>query len=91
MTDSTRDFFDTLRKMLLRCWIFGFLFLLLWFGLYMSAGDIIHRLHGQLFGLSKHEMDLIFYCGMGLLKLCVILFFFFPWLAIRLLLRKAKA
>jgi hypothetical protein len=41
-----------------------------------------------MFGLSKHEMDLIFYCGMGLLKLVVIVLFFFPWVAIRLVLRK---
>ena len=30
----------------------------------------------------------IHYCGMGFVKLAVILFFFFPWLAIRLVLRK---
>ena len=90
MTDSTREFFDTLGKVLLRCWLFGFLFLLFWFGFYMLAGEFVHQLHGNMFGLSEHEMDVIFYCGMGLFKLCVIVFFFFPWLAIWLVLRKAK-
>ena len=33
MTDSTHDVFDTLAKILLRCLIFGFLLLLLWFGI----------------------------------------------------------
>jgi len=90
MTDTTGDFFDTLAKVLLRCWIFGFVLLLLWFGCYMLAGDFVHRLHGPMSGLSNHELDVIFYCGMGLFKLFVIVFFFFPWLAIRLVLRKAK-
>ena len=52
MTDSTHEFFDTLAKILLRCWIFGFLLLLVWFGIYMLASDVIYRLHGTMFGLG---------------------------------------
>ena len=88
MTDSTHDFLDTLGKILLRCSIFGFLLLLLWFGIFMLAGDLIYRLHGTMFGLSGHDLNVIHYCGMTFVKLSVILFFFFPWLAIRLVLRK---
>ncbi|MCZ6874746.1 MAG: hypothetical protein O7G88_14650 [bacterium] len=90
MSDSTRDFFDTLVKVLLRCWIFGFVLLFIWLSAVLLMGELIHKLHGPVFGLSKHELDVIFYCGMGLLKLCVLVFFFIPWLAIRLVLRKAK-
>ena len=32
----------------------------------------------QIVGLSPHQLDLIFCCGTGLLKLVVILFFFIP-------------
>ena len=90
MTDRTRidEFFQKLSSVLLRCWIFGFVFVTFWFVLYILAGDFIYRLHGHWFGLSRHELDVIFYCGMGLTKLLVILFFFFPWLAIRLVSRK---
>jgi hypothetical protein len=90
MTESTHDFFDTLAKILLRCGIFGFLLLLLWFGMYMLAGDVIYRLHGSMFDLSKQDLDVIHYCGMAFVKLVVILFFLFPWAAIRLVLKKAK-
>ena len=41
-----------------------------------------------MFGLSKEMLDVIHYCGMGLLKLFVFTFFLFPWLAIRWVLRK---
>ncbi|NLS97618.1 MAG: hypothetical protein GXX96_36220 [Planctomycetaceae bacterium] len=90
MTDSTHDFFDALARILLRCWIFGFLLLLVWFGIYMLASDVAHVRHGRMFGLSQHELSVIHYCGMAFAKLVVILFFFFPWLAIRLVLKKAK-
>ena len=40
--------------------------------------------------LSDHDLNVIHYCGMAFAKLCVILFFFFPWLSIRLILRKRK-
>jgi hypothetical protein len=88
MTDSTHEFFEILSKILLRCWIFGFLFLLLWFGIYMLAGGLIYRMHGSMFELSKHDLDVIHYCGMGFVKLSVILFFVFPWVATKLVLKK---
>ena len=88
MTDSTRDYFETLARVLLRCWIIGFLLLLFSFGMSMLMGDFVHQVHGTMFGLSPHEVDLIMYCWMGLLKLFVFVFFLFPWVAIRLVLRK---
>ena len=88
---QSNEFFSTLAKVLLRCWVFGFVMLFIWFGMFLLAGGFIHRFHGGMFGLSKHELDLIVYCGMGLFKLLVLVFFFFPWLAIRLVLRGGKA
>ena len=40
-----------------------------------------------MFHLSRHEFDLIYYCGMGLVKLGALLIFFVPWIAVRLVLR----
>lgn len=86
MTDATIELLETLADVLLYCWVFGFGLLLFWFGMYRLAGDFIHRLHGGLFGLTPHELDVIFYCGIGLLKLGVLLLFFFPRLAIQVVL-----
>lgn len=93
MSDSKQFtwYFDLLAKVLLRCWLFGFVLLFIWLGVILLAGDLVHRLHGGMFGLSKHDLDVIFYCGLGLLKLFVLVFFFFPWLAIRLVLRGDKS
>lgn len=86
MTDSTRDFFDALARVLLRCWICGFVLLFVWYGALMSR--VIHKLHGPMMGLSDHELDVFHYCGMAFLKLIVLSFFFLPWLSIKLVLKK---
>ena len=88
MLDSTIDFFDTLDKILLRCWIFGFALLLFAFVVILAAGGVIDDIHGRLFGLSPHELDLIFYNWLGALKLLVLVLFLMPWVAIKLVLRK---
>lgn len=87
MSDATVELFEAIAQVLLYCWVFGFLFLFLWFGMSWLGRGFVQRLHGGMFGLSEHELDVIFYCGMGLLKIAVIQFFFFPWLAIQLVLR----
>jgi len=91
MLDSTRDFFETLANVLLRCWIIGFLLLLFSTVVLLLTGDIIDRIHGRMFGLSPHELDLIIYCGLGLFKLCLLVLFFFPWLAIKSVLKKSAS
>ncbi|MGI6414784.1 MAG: DUF6868 family protein [Thermoguttaceae bacterium] len=88
MPNSTHEFFEILGKILLRCWIFGFVLLFIWAAAFLTGA--VHKLHGPLMGLSAHDLNVIHYCGMAFLKLSVILFFFFPWLAIRLVLSKAR-
>jgi hypothetical protein len=58
------------------------------FVLFMLTGEIIDEIHGKMFGLSAHELDLIIYCWFGLFKLFVFIFFLFPWIGIKLVLRK---
>lgn len=91
MSESKRDFYTTLSSVLLRCWIVGFVMLFIWLGVTLLMGEVIYDLHGSLFGLTGHELNVIFYCGMGLFKLAVIVFFFMPWLAIRLVLKGCEA
>jgi hypothetical protein len=90
MTESTnaKDLFDMLARILLRCFVLGYLLLLLlWFVLYVVASGMLYW-QAKLFGLTPHEVDLIHYCGMAVVKLIVILFFLFPYLTIRLVSRK---
>jgi hypothetical protein len=62
--------------------------LFVWLGAFLSGA--VYKLHGPLMDLSNHDLNVIHCSGMAFVKLSVILFFFFPWLAIRLVLRNAK-
>jgi hypothetical protein len=92
MSDVTRttDLLDVLAKVLIRCALFGLGLVLLWWGVFKLTDGLLYGLHERLFGLTSHELDVIFYCGIVLTKLAVLLFFFIPWLAIRLVLRSAR-
>jgi len=90
MTDpvQTDDLLDAVAKVLLRCFLLGVLLLLVWVGGFLLAGDLIYRVNSPLFGLSQHEMNLMHFYGIVFVKCCVLLFFLFPYVAIRLVLRK---
>ncbi len=92
MSDSTsvNELLDALAKVLLRCFVLGAVLLSFWFVLFLVAGNCIHEIHGKWFSMTPHEFDLICYCGMGLVKLFVLLFFLFPYIAIRCVLRKRR-
>jgi hypothetical protein len=91
MTESKNgnELFDTLAKILLRCFVLGYCILLLWFVVYLIGGELLYgKIGGKLFGLTPHEVDIINYCGMAVVKVLVLLFFLCPYIAIRLVLRK---
>lgn len=89
MSTQVTEWLEVAARILLRCWVFGFVLLFIWFGAFMSGA--VYSLHGPMMDLSKHDLNVIHYSGMAFLKLVVICFFFFPWLAIRLVLRKATS
>lgn len=91
MSTQMSEWLEVVAKILLRCWIIGILLMLFSLAVFMLTGEIIYDVHGKMFGLSPHELDLIMYCGLGLFKVFVLIFFLFPWIALRLVLRKVKA
>lgn len=90
MSTNNSESLNVVAKILLRCWILGFVLLAIWFGMFMIVPNVIYGVHGSMFGLSPHELNIIHYSGMALVKLIVICFFFIPWAAIQLVLRKGQ-
>ncbi|HEX5105991.1 MAG TPA: hypothetical protein VFV87_19365 [Pirellulaceae bacterium] len=89
MNDAS-DLYNLLQaaaQVLLRCFVLGFAFLLFWFAAFSLGKEWMYRSASQ-FDLSPHEINLIHYCGMALVKGWVIVFFLFPYIAIRLVMRK---
>ena len=90
MNEQTRNHLKTAAAVLQRCWCIGFILLIIWLAATQLMYKPIYNLHGSMFGLKSHEMDLIFYCAMGIFKLGVLILFFVPWLAIRMVLMKSQ-
>lgn len=78
-----RRFFGT-------CTIFGFILLYIWFAAYALPGNLICDLSSRFFALNEHECSIMNYGGIILMKVLIIVFFFFPWLALRLFPRNHK-
>ena len=70
---------------LLRCFILGFVVLMIWFVFFVLLGPgFIHDVHRSMFNqITRRQFQVIHYCGMGLLKLFIFVFFLFPYIAMR--------
>jgi len=93
MTDPRQinDLLDAAAKVLIRCFVLGYVLLIIWIGVFLLAGDVLYRLNGPLFGVSQHEMNLMHFYGIVFVKCLVLLFFLIPYIAIRLVLQKRPA
>jgi len=91
MTESAdlKNLLDVTAKILIGCFILNFALTLLWFCFYLLGGvQGAYKFSVQIFDITQHEFALINYCGMAFVKLCNIIFFLFPYFAIRLVLRR---
>ena len=52
------EWFEALARILLRAFVFGYGVVLIWFVVYLIAGDV--GIGEKLFGLTSHEVGLIF-------------------------------
>jgi hypothetical protein len=90
MSKETTEWLEVVAKILPRCWILGFLLMRFSFVVFMLTGEVIYDIHGKMFGLSPHELDLLMHGGLGLFKLAIIRFFLLPWLSIRMVANRAQ-
>ena len=58
-------------------------FLSVMFFVFLASRDLIYRLHGHWFGLSKETINAIVYGGMCYYKLATFAFFVMPYIALR--------
>jgi len=71
-------------RVLLRCVILGTVVLIVWFLFFLVADGLIYGVHGGLFkDITVRQFQIIHYCGMGLTKIFIFVFFLFPYVAIR--------
>jgi len=89
MSDNSeiRRSLEAASGVLLRCFVLGVALLVLWFVFFLVGGEMAYGLHGKLFDITKHEFELLNYCGMALVKLVVLVVFLIPYVATRLALK----
>jgi hypothetical protein len=80
----SRENFDLMARILIRCFIGGVLFLMIWFVSFTFAGNGIYGLHSRWFPISRPVFDAIHYAGMAFAKILLIFLFLLPYIAIRL-------
>ncbi|TWI01788.1 hypothetical protein IP90_02348 [Luteimonas cucumeris] len=64
--------------------LMSYALLLVWFCLWLSCRNWMHRWHNRWFRLSDERFDLVHYAAMAGLKLAIWVFLLAPWLALHL-------
>jgi hypothetical protein len=82
--------FEGLAAVLGGSFLISYAVLLLWFIIFLGAPDSLYGFNTKWFAISRHEFDLINYCGMAFLKIINLVFFLCPYLSIKLWLRKRR-
>jgi len=82
---------ERLAAILIRSFFLSVALLLVWFFFYvLGGGEWSYTMNSPWSALSRHDYDLLNYCAMAFVKMSAILFFLFPYLSIRLVLREKK-
>jgi hypothetical protein len=70
--------------------LFNYAILLLWLLILLMAPGWLYALNTRWFPITRHEFELVNYCGMAFLKVINIAFFLCPYLTLKLLLRRNR-
>lgn len=87
-SNSSNEVLELIGQVLIRCFIMGVLALFFWWGAVALMGDFVYSVHTRIIPISRQEFDVIHYTGMLLTKAAIFVLFFFPYVAIKLVVRK---
>ncbi len=85
---NTNEVLDVVGQVLIRCVVMGVAVLLIWWAGLAFMGDFVYAVHSRLTPVSRDHFNAIHYAGMLTTKAAVSLLFFFPYIAIRLVIKK---
>ena len=88
--NTVDEVLEVVAQVLIRCTVMGVIVLLLWWGALELFGDLAYSVHAKIAPMSRQHFDIIHYVGILMTKAAVSLLFFFPYIAIRLVIRKRK-
>lgn len=89
-SNSANEMLEVIGQVLIRCVVMGVLVLFFWWGALALVGDLAYSVHAKFAPLSRQQFDVIHYAGMLMTKAMISVLFLFPFIAIRLVIRKRK-
>lgn len=89
-TMSFKDKLQVVGNIFFICMILGFSTLFLAFFAMIFLGDFIYDIQSMFFKISKEHFQMSMYSIMTGYKSLILLFFTFPWISIKLVLKKLK-
>jgi hypothetical protein len=87
-SNNANEMLEVIGQVLIRCFIMGVLVLFFWLGALTLAGDLAFSVHSKIIPISRLQFDVINYTGMLMTKAAIFVLFLFPYIAIRLVVRK---
>ena len=87
---TTEITLESIAQVLIRCFWIGVALQLVWVIWFFAVGQWAYELNHHLFGLTRHEFDLMMLCWMAAWKFCLIAALV-PYLALRMMLRGKTA
>jgi hypothetical protein len=76
---------EVIRPFLLWCTVINYGVLLAWFLVFVFAHDLMQRIHGRWFHLSRDQFDALHYAGMAVYKVGILLFNLVPFVVLSIL------
>jgi hypothetical protein len=91
-SNNTNEMLEVTGQVLIRCLVMGIFVLFFWWGALSLAGDLAYNVHSKLvLSVSRQQFNIIHYTGMLMTKMAISVLFLFPYIAIRLVIRKQGA
>ena len=87
-SNNTNEILEVIGQVLIRCFVMGVLVLLFWFGALTLAGDLAYSVHANFVPITQQQFYVIHYAGGLMTKAAVFFLLLFPYIAIRLVIRK---
>jgi hypothetical protein len=91
LSENTRETFNAVAEVLMWCFIFSMATLLFSFVMMVFLGDLVYGIHVSLFSLTQDEIQVALYTVLAIYKIGAFSLFLFPWIGIKLMLRKDQA
>ena len=88
--NESEIFLKQISGILLRSFMIAMALLILWLAIYFVIGNYWFVSHSKLFAITEHELALLNYAGMGLLKIMAFCFLLCPFVAIETVIRFKK-